>query len=92
MNTYEALRDSVNNIETLTNRIIKNEITYDQAIKLLIENDGLVTDLMRYHNEFLCTEPAPQDMGIFLATIPGGLDNGNPTIARMKTWLDEDIF
>ena len=92
VNAYESLRESVSNIESLTNRIIKSEITYDQAIKLLIENDDLVTSLLSYHNEFVCCEPAPQDMGIFLATIPGGLDNGNPTIARMKTWLEEDNF
>ena len=92
VDTYETLRESVSNIESLSNRIIKREVTYDNAIKTLMENDDLVAKLMAYHNTFVSTEPFAQDMEIFLATIPGGLDNTNPTIGRMKTWVDENNF
>ena len=89
---YDELRDSVSDVETLSNRIIKRELTYDDGIKTLMENDDLVANLMMHHNEFVCKEPFAQDMGIFLATVPEGLDNTNPTIGRMKNWAEGDNF
>ena len=90
--SYENLRESVGDVESLSNRIIKGEVNYNDAIKTLMVNDDLVAKLMECHNNFVCSEPFAQDMGIFLVTVPGGLDNTNPTIGRMKTWLDEDNF
>ena len=57
-----------------------------------MENDDLVAEQMEYHNNFVCTEPFPQDMAVFIATVPGGLDNTNPTFGRRKNWLDESNF
>ena len=90
--TYDLLRESVSNVESLSNRIIKGEITYDHALKYLTENEELTGKLMDYHNNFVTLEPLAQDMGMFFASVPGGFDNVNPTIGRMKTWAQDNNY
>ena len=92
VSNYESLRVAVTNIETLSNRIIKREISYEDAIKTLVNNDEIVAQLMDSYNNFVTTEPPMQVMNTFRATVPNGMDNTNPTIGRMKTWFDENNF
>ena len=47
---------------------------------------------MDCHNNFVTLEPLAQDMGMFLASVPGGFDNVNPTIGRMKTWAQDNNY
>ena len=44
--TYDLLKDAVSNVESLSNRIIKGEITYNDALKYLTENEELTGKLM----------------------------------------------
>ena len=83
---YEKLKSGVSDVESLPNKVIRRDITCDEAMKKVRSNDEVAEDLMEKYNEFVECVPNDGLMPAFISIFPDGLSEVEPTISKMLEW------